>query len=94
MTEGSTKQFQDVIDTDLQGAYLAAHYLIPLLLASERGAEALIAISGTGAWVTAGPVAHAAHCVGKLAQVRLVEHIANDFKEEKLLVVAVHPGCV
>lgn len=94
VTEGSTKQFRDVVDTDLIGAYLAAHYLIPILLASEGGAKALIAISGTGAWVTGGPVAHAAHCVSKLAQARLVEHMANDFREEGLLVVAVHPGCV
>ena len=94
VTEGSTKQFQDVVNTDIIGAYLAAHYLIPILLASEAGAKAYIAISGTGAWVTEGPVAHAAHCISKLAQARLVEHMANDFHGEGLLVVAVHPGCV
>ncbi len=94
VTEGSTQQFQDVIDTDVVGAYLAAHYLLPILLASEGGAKAVVAISGTGAWVTDGPVAHAAHCVSKLAQARLVEHMANDFIEEGVLVVAVHPGCV
>lgn len=94
VTEGSTKQFRDVVDTDLVGAYLAAHFLIPIMLASQRGAKALIAISGTGAWVTGGPVAHAAHCVSKLAQVRLVEHMAGNFEEDGLLVVAVHPGCV
>ena len=94
VTEGSTRQFQDVVDTDVVGAYLAAHYLLPIVLASEGGAKALVAISGTGAWVTSGPVAHAAHCVSKLAQARLVEHMANDFAEERLLVVAVHPGCV
>ncbi|MCJ1471110.1 hypothetical protein MMC07_009758 [Pseudocyphellaria aurata] len=89
VTEGSTQQFRRVVDTDLVGAYLAAHFLIPIMLASEGGAKALIAISGTGAWVTGGPVAHAAHCVSKLAQVRLVEHMATDFAEEGLLVVAV-----
>lgn len=94
VTEGSTRQFQDVVNTDIVGAYLAAHYLIPIILASESGARAFIAISGTGAWVTNGPVAHTAHCVSKLAQARLVEHMANDFQKEKLLVVAVHPGCV
>ena len=94
VTEGSTEQFQDVVNTDLVGLYLAAHYIIPILLDSDAGAKALIAISGTGAWVTDGPVAHAAHCVSKLAQVRLVEHMANDFEKEGLLVVAVHPGCV
>ncbi|KAL8644182.1 MAG: hypothetical protein Q9226_007894 [Calogaya cf. arnoldii] len=94
VTEGSTKQFQDVVNTDLVGAYLASHYLIPILLASEGGAKALIAISGTGAWLVDGPVAHAAHCVSKLAQARLVEHMGNNFSQEGLLAVAVHPGCV
>ena len=94
VTEGSTRQFQDVVNTDIVGAYLAAHYLIPIMLASESGAKAFVAISGTGAWVTNGPVAHAAHCTSKLAQARLVEHMANDFQKEGLLVVAVHPGCV
>lgn len=94
VTEGSTQQFQDIIDTDIMGAYLAAHYLLPILLASKDGAKTVVAISGTGAWVTDGPVAHAAHCVSKLAQARLVEHMANDFVEEGVLVVAVHPGCV
>ena len=94
VTEGNTKQFQDVVNTDIVGTYLAAHYLLPIVLESESGAKAFVAISGTGAWVTNGPVAHTAHCVSKLAQARLVEHMANDFQEEGLLVVAVHPGCV
>ena len=54
----------------------------------------MIAISGTGAWLVDGPVAHAAHCVSKLAQVRPVEHMGNSFRDEGLLAVAVHPGCV
>ena len=94
VTEGSTKQFQDVVDTDVIGAYLAAHHLVPILLESQNGARSFIAISGTGAWVVDGPVAHAAHCVSKLAQARLVEHMANDFQKEGLLCAAVHPGFV
>jgi len=73
---------------------LATHYLLPILLASGGGAKATVAISGTGAWVTDGFVAHAAHCVSKLAQARLVEHMAKAFIEEGVLVVAVHAGCV
>ena len=94
VTEGDPKQFRDVLNVDVIGAYLAAHYLVPLMLSSEAGAKAFVAISGGAAWVTQGPVAHAAHCVSKLAQARLVEHMANDFQEEELLVAAVHPGCV
>ncbi|MCJ1296594.1 hypothetical protein MMC34_008160 [Xylographa carneopallida] len=93
ITEGSTQQFQDVVNTDIMGTYLAAHQLVPLLLSSEGGARSFVAISGTGAWVVDGPVAHAAHCTGKLAQARLIEHMANNFRQEGLLAVAVHPGC-
>lgn len=95
VTEGSAKQFQDVVNTDIVGAYLAAHYLLPIVLASGgEAAKALIAIGGTGAWVTSGPVAHTAHCMSKLAQARMMELIANDFAQEKLMVLTVHPGCV
>ncbi|KAL8708956.1 MAG: hypothetical protein Q9220_006288 [cf. Caloplaca sp. 1 TL-2023] len=95
VTEGSTKLFQDVVNTDIMGAYLAAHHLLPIILASEgEAAKALIAIGGTGAWVTSGPVAHTAHCMSKLAQARMMELVANDFEKEELLVLTVHPGCV
>lgn len=95
VTEGSTKQFQDVVNTDIMGAYLAAHHLLPIVLASGGdAAKALIAIGGTGAWVTSGPVAHTAHCMSKLAQARMMELIANDFADERLMVLTVHPGCV
>ncbi|KAI9787988.1 MAG: putative secondary metabolism biosynthetic enzyme [Peltula sp. TS41687] len=94
VTDGTTKQFREIVDVDLVGAYLASHYFVPLLLAKESGAKAVIAISGTGAWVVDGPVKHTAHCVSKLAQARLMEHMAYEYREEGLLAVAVHPGCV
>ncbi|KAL8865115.1 MAG: hypothetical protein Q9174_007062 [Haloplaca sp. 1 TL-2023] len=95
VTEGSTQQFQDVVNIDIMGGYLTAHYLLPLILESEGdGPKALFAIGGTGAWVVDGPVCHAAHCMSKLAQARLMEIIANDFKDARLLVCTVHPGCV
>ncbi|KAL8901813.1 MAG: hypothetical protein Q9207_005005 [Kuettlingeria erythrocarpa] len=77
------------------GAYLAAHHLLPFVFASGGdAAKALIAIGGTGAWVTSGPVAHTAHCMSKLAQARMMELIANVFAQERLMVLTVHPGCV
>lgn len=96
VTEGSTAQFQACVDTYVMGAYLLAHYLLPVVLDSDGdGTKALIAIGGTGAWVTGGPVAHIAHCMCKLAQVRMMEMIANDFAAEKrLMCLTVHPGCV
>ncbi|KAL8709871.1 MAG: hypothetical protein Q9220_005487 [cf. Caloplaca sp. 1 TL-2023] len=97
VTEGDPSHFQNVVDTDIVGAYLAAHHLLPIILGSKGSdaAKAMIAIGGGGAWVTEGIIAHAAHCVSKLGQARLMELIANDFaKEEKLLVVTMRPGLV
>lgn len=95
VTEGSTKQFQDVVNMDIMAGYLAAHPLAPNRVREWwDAAKAVIAIGGTAAWVTSGPVAHTAHCMSKLAQARMMELIANDFAEEKLMVLTVHPGCV
>ena len=49
---------------------------------------------GLGAWVVDGPGAHAAYCTSKLAQARLVEHVANSYADQGLLAIAVHPGGV
>ncbi|KAL8966470.1 MAG: hypothetical protein Q9183_003361, partial [Haloplaca sp. 2 TL-2023] len=95
VTEGSTQQFQDIVNIDIMGGYLTAHHLLPLILSSDGdGAKALIAVGGLGAWVVDGPVCHTAHCMSKLAQARLMELIANDFKDERLMVLTVNPGCV
>ncbi|KAI4172811.1 MAG: hypothetical protein LQ346_008527, partial [Caloplaca aetnensis] len=88
VTEGSTKQFQDVVNMDIMAGYLAAHPLAPNRVREWwDAAKAVIAIGGTAAWVTSGPVAHTAHCMSKLAQARMMELIANDFAEEKLMVL-------
>ncbi|KAL8952389.1 MAG: hypothetical protein Q9222_001698 [Ikaeria aurantiellina] len=99
VTEGDPAHFQNVVDTDLVGAYLAAHHLLPIILGSKGSdaAKAMIAIGGGGAWVTSGIIAHAAHCVSKLGQARLMELIANDFAKEEgegLLVCTIRPGLV
>ena len=94
VTEGSTQRCQVVIDIDVIGAYLAAHHLLSILLASKDRTKAVVAIYRTGAWITDGPFAHAAFCVNKLAWGRLVEDTANDIIEEGVLVVAVYPECV
>ena len=39
VTEGDPKQFRDVVNIDVVGACLAAHYLVPLMLSSEAGAK-------------------------------------------------------
>lgn len=91
---GEPQDFQRVINTNVLGIYHAAHFLIPLLLATESGAKAFVAISSIGAWMVGGEIAHTAVCISKHAQVRLIEMLAEEFKASGLLAVAVHPGFV
>ncbi|MCJ1239376.1 hypothetical protein MMC14_007372 [Varicellaria rhodocarpa] len=92
--EGSPADFQKTFDVNAVGTYLAAHYFIPLLLASPNGARSFIAVSSLASQTTTGMVANAGYCISKLAQVRLVEMLAKQFHPKGLLAVAVHPGAV
>ena len=94
ITAGEPSDFRRVVDTNVLGTYHAAHFLIPLLLDTEGGAKAFVAISSLGAWMVGGEIAHTAACMSKLAQVRLVEMIDEEFKEQGILAVAIHPGFV
>ena len=91
---GDPGDFHQVVETNVLGAYHSAHYLIPLLLDTDGGAKAFLAISSLGAWMVGGEVAHTAACVSKLAQMRLIEMVAEEFREREILAVAVHPGFV
>ena len=76
------------------GAYLAARAFIPLLLKSPNGANMFIAIGSAAAWLTDGPIANSKYCVSKLAQVRLIENIATQYKQDGLFSTVIHPGAV
>ncbi|KAF2714826.1 NAD(P)-binding protein [Pleomassaria siparia CBS 279.74] len=91
--DGNPQDFQDVFDTNVQGTYLVAHYFIPLLKASE-GAKTFLVVGSLAACITSGHIANTAYCVSKFAQTRLVEFIAEQYGEEGLLAIAVHPGAV
>lgn len=81
ITEGSPADFERNFAVNVIGTYLAAHHLIPLLLASPGGSKTFLAVSSMGAWITDGPIANTGYCVSKLAQVRLIEHIAIQYRE-------------
>ena len=94
MASGSPTDFKTAFDVNCTGVYLAAHYFIPLLLASPQGAKAFIAVSSMAAHMTNGPVANHGYCVSKMAQMRLVEFMAEQYGGKGLFAVAVHPGGV
>lgn len=74
------------------GPFLAAHYLLPLLMASEGGAKAFIGISSAAAPVVSGPFAHASYSVSKAALNRLIEMINEQYGSQGLFAASVHPG--
>lgn len=95
MHEGDPQDFSDVIDVNVKGTYLVAHYLAPLLLASPpEAAKTFIVVNSLAACIVDGPIANTAYCVSKFAQARLVEFLAEQYKSQGVLAVAVHPGAV
>lgn len=94
VTDGSPADFERNFAVNAVGTYLVAHHLVPLLLSSSGGAKIFVAVSAAAAWITEGPIVNPAYCVSKLAQLRLVEYIATQYREAGLLAVAVHPGAV
>lgn len=78
---GDPGDFHRVVETNILGAYHSAHYLLPLLLDTDGGAKAFLAILSLGAWMVGGEVADTAACVSKLVQVRLVEMVAENCRD-------------
>ncbi|KAF1851073.1 NAD(P)-binding protein [Cucurbitaria berberidis CBS 394.84] len=91
--EGNPQDFQDVFDVNVQGTYLVAHHFIPLLKESD-GAKTFIAVGSFAACIMNGHIANTAYCISKFAQARLVEFLSEQYGQEGVLAVAVHPGAV
>jgi NAD(P)-dependent dehydrogenase (short-subunit alcohol dehydrogenase family) len=94
ITEGDPNDWQQAFDVNAIGTYLAAHYFIPALLSSPNGAKAFIAVGSIASCIRRGIIANSKYCISKLAQARIIEHIAEQFGQEGLLSIAVHPGAV
>jgi NAD(P)-dependent dehydrogenase (short-subunit alcohol dehydrogenase family) len=91
--DGDPQDFQDVFDVNVQGTYLIAHHFIPLLRESN-GRKTFIAVGSFAACINSGIIANTAYCVSKFAQTRLIEFLSEQYGEEGILAVTVHPGAV
>lgn len=97
ITDGSPEdgEWAQALAVNVLGTYHAAHYFVPLLLASPPGsAKAFVVVGSIAGAITKGTIANSKYCIGKMGQTRIVEHMANQFREEGLFAVAVHPGSV
>lgn len=84
--------FQTSFNVNVVGPFLAAHYLLPLLMASENGAKSFITISSMAAPTVSGPYAHTGYSVSKAALSRLTEMINEQYGSRGLFSASVHPG--
>ncbi|EOD53135.1 putative short-chain dehydrogenases protein [Neofusicoccum parvum UCRNP2] len=88
-------QWAQAFAVNALGTYHAAHYLVPLLLGAPEGAgRAFVVVGSIASCIRTGAIANSKYCVSKMAQVRIVEHVAEQFGARGLLAVAVHPGAV
>jgi NAD(P)-dependent dehydrogenase (short-subunit alcohol dehydrogenase family) len=94
LTDTDPATFQQTSDVNYVGLFLCAKFLIPILLGTKDGAKNFITVSSFAALIVRGPIANAQYCVSKLAQLKLMEHIHEQYRHEGLLSWSVHPGAV
>lgn len=95
--QDDTATIKLVTEVNYLGSYYCAHYLLPLLISSpapENCVKAFLAVGSTASFLIRGPIANTQYCISKLAQLKLVEHIHEKYKNQGLLAAAVHPGAV
>lgn len=94
MDEGNPDWVQKAFDINAMGTYHAAHYFVPLLLETQDGPRAFIVIGSIAGCIRRGIIANTGYTVSKMAQIRLVEYLAEQYSEKGLFSVAIHPGAV
>ncbi|KAK5120683.1 hypothetical protein LTR85_006041 [Meristemomyces frigidus] len=94
VTTTDPKDFQNAINVNYVGTFLSAKYLIPLLLSTEGGAKAFMAVSTLAVMIIRGPFANSTYTVSKAAQLKLMEKIHEEYSGEGLAAFSVHPGAV
>lgn len=94
LTDTDPSTFQQTADVNYVGLFNCAKFLIPHLLETKDGAKNFITVSSFAALIVRGPIANAQYCVSKLAQLKLMEHVHEQYRDEGLLSYSVHPGAV
>ena len=88
------EDFARVTNINYLGSYYTAKYFTPLLIdkANESTVRTYIVITSLASQVTVSDFIPVAYNVSKLANNRMVEHMAADHASDGLLAFAVHPG--
>ncbi|KAF3902078.1 C-factor [Orbilia brochopaga] len=77
-------------EVNIKGLYLCSRYFLPMVLRSST--KTIINVSSNGAHVTSRGAS--AYQSSKFAVCRLAEFMTNDYWDEGLVAIAVHPGSV
>ncbi|KEF57412.1 uncharacterized protein A1O9_05329 [Exophiala aquamarina CBS 119918] len=94
MEEGNPDWVQKAFDINAMGTYHAAHYFVPLLLRSKDAPGAFIVVGSIAGCIRRGIIANTGYTVSKMAQIRLVEYLAEQHSNDGLLSIVIHPGAV
>lgn len=94
VTETDPKTFSQAVQVNYVGTFHCAKYFIPLLLGTQDGPKAFVAVSTIALLLVRGPIANAQYTVSKAAQLRLMENIHEQYFHEGLSAYSVHPGTV
>ncbi|KIW10011.1 hypothetical protein PV08_11787 [Exophiala spinifera] len=94
MDQGKPEWVRRAFEVNAMGTYLAAHYFVPLLLESPNGAKGFIAVGSFAGCIRRGIIANTGYTVSKMAQIRLVEYLDEQYGQYGLVSLVVHPGAV
>ncbi|KAK3114880.1 hypothetical protein LTR53_006338 [Teratosphaeriaceae sp. CCFEE 6253] len=95
VTETPTDVFVNATNVNYVGTFLCAKYFIPLLVSTEDGAKAIIAVNSVATLITRGVMASPSYCVSKTAQFRLMQMIHEQHHAtDGLVCYTMHPGGV
>lgn len=90
MSEMNERQWDDMIDVNLKGAYSVTHYAVPHMMARRQGR--IILVSSTAG--QRGEAFHTHYSAAKGGVISLVKGLSTELAPHKILVNAVAPGWV
>ena len=82
VTETDPETFLGATNVNYVGTFYCAKFLIPLLLNTSDGKKTFIGVSSMAALIVRGPIANTQYCVSKCAQLKLLEHIHEQYADK------------
>ncbi|KAF2215690.1 hypothetical protein CERZMDRAFT_94090 [Cercospora zeae-maydis SCOH1-5] len=94
ITETDPETFLNATNVNYVGTFYCAKFLVPLLLSTPDGKRIFIGVSSLASMIVRGPIANTQYCVSKCAQLKLLEHLHEQYSDRGLRSFAIHPGAV